>query len=98
MARTGYLPLVLVQLEARPGRTDEPGGPGWAAPLGAAEREQAAAVQALLGAGTKVNPTNPTDDSQNEAEYIFAEMHGFSLHLESTACMGWQSITASDWL
>jgi hypothetical protein len=47
--------------------------------LGAAEREQAAAVQALLGAGTKVNPTNPTDESQNEAEYIFAEMHGFSL-------------------
>jgi hypothetical protein len=24
--------------------------------------------------------------------------HGFSLHLESTACMVWQSITASVWL
>jgi hypothetical protein len=34
--------------------------------------------------------------SQNEAEYIFAEMHGVSL--ESPACMAWQSITASDWL
>jgi hypothetical protein len=32
--------------------------------------------------------------SQNEAEYIFAEMHGFPLHVESTACMGWRSITA----
>lgn len=51
---------MLVQLEARRGRTDEPGGPGWAASLGAAEREQAAAVQALLGAGTKVNPTDDT--------------------------------------
>jgi hypothetical protein len=34
-------------------------------------------------------------EKKNEAEHIFAEMHGFSLHLECTACIVvvmWQSM------